>query len=762
MNKRLFFLISLVLVLCLASSASAAMIGWWTFDDSDATDSGPGSHHGTVVADGPNTVTFVFDVERDSNVAYFAGDPCVMINLGGGRTSIEDPCTWADIYGDTITMALWLKTDGLFDTSYQCAFAKEDNYKFSRHGSTRRTMRVYLDDDAGGTFGGEDMVADDGQWHHLAAVYNGTTLILYWDGEIDNWENQDGDIGVNAGTTWDVTIGNNQEEYDRAWKGWIDDVRLYDSAYPMFIVRTWAGAYDTYDPVPVDGAEYQEKTLAQVSWTGMGGTTNYRLYLGTSFTDVNTGAAGVDKGEIPGLTMNYSGAPMGDLAYATTYYWRVDSNRSGTVYPGDVWEFTTKPAWTEDPRPPDGTTHYGLSESVGWRGGAGSIRHEVFFSTNEAWVTDACDAVHVATIDAPDPCVYSPTLVVDTTYYWRVDANTGTLYSVGNVWSFSTEATTPEPGLVGYWPLKETDGSGNLTWDMSGKGHNGTLVQGASGTSIGIVYDADRDCNVLDVNNPVEVLNSVVDCGGTSASSPLNVIEAMTLMGWLTMESNLDGENYWITKGSAYRLRANGDTTNSMESYHGGFSDTRQNTVGNISLYDGWHHVALTYDSNASERMIYIDGKRLPGSWGLEEVNDLMMVDDDPFVIGGRLDSEEDTLGWDGRVSEVKMYDRALTCVEVVSGAAQCATAVGDLDANSVINLTDLNILVGLLTTAKINTGQWLINPGDAGWKNCADMEVNGVIDLADLNRMVGNLTWEEITTGTPGTWSYPAGKYCP
>ncbi len=88
-----------------------------------------------------------------------------------------------------------------------------------------------------------------------------------------------------------------------------------------------------------------------------------------------------------------------------------------------------------------------------------------------------------------------------------------------------------------------------------------------------------------------------------------------------------------------------------------------------------------------------------------------------------------------------------------------CVTCGGDLDANGVVNLDDLNQLVGDLTMAKINTGQWLINPGDAEWRSCSDMDSDDDIDLADLNRMVGNLTWEKIMADN---WYYPCGTYDP
>ena len=70
MCKRLFFLISIVLVLGLVGNASADLVARWTFDDGDATDSGPdGTHHGTLKqGDLHTSIGFVYDAVRDSNV----------------------------------------------------------------------------------------------------------------------------------------------------------------------------------------------------------------------------------------------------------------------------------------------------------------------------------------------------------------------------------------------------------------------------------------------------------------------------------------------------------------------------------------------------------------------------------------------------------------------------------------------------------------------------------------------------------------------
>ena len=49
---------------------------------------------------------------------------------------------------------------------------------------------------------------DDGQWHHVAGVYDGTRMSLYVDGVLDATSAASGRINING---YDVLIGGNAE-----------------------------------------------------------------------------------------------------------------------------------------------------------------------------------------------------------------------------------------------------------------------------------------------------------------------------------------------------------------------------------------------------------------------------------------------------------------------------------------------------------------------------------------------------------------------
>jgi len=65
---------------------------------------------------------------------------------------------------------------------------------------------------------------NDGRWHHVAAVYDGTRISLYTDGRLDTSVEAAGTLRTN---NYKVLLGANDEKPGRNWSGLIDDVRIY-------------------------------------------------------------------------------------------------------------------------------------------------------------------------------------------------------------------------------------------------------------------------------------------------------------------------------------------------------------------------------------------------------------------------------------------------------------------------------------------------------------------------------------------------------
>ncbi len=127
------------------------------------------------------------------------------------------------------TIAAWIKTQ-LFENFYQAVITKGNSawrlHRFEPMQSlclslegARTTSHAY------GEVAGQTAV-DDGQWHHVAAVFDGHHLSLYLDGRLEDR------AVVFAGTLQKsdapVWIGNTYgASYNRFFVGLIDDVRIY-------------------------------------------------------------------------------------------------------------------------------------------------------------------------------------------------------------------------------------------------------------------------------------------------------------------------------------------------------------------------------------------------------------------------------------------------------------------------------------------------------------------------------------------------------
>jgi hypothetical protein len=151
-----------------------------------------------------------------------------------------------DAITDKITVSTWFRVD-VFDVTYQPIVTKGDSsWRIARNSETNGlqwrcngpvpTFRI------NGTVN-----VNDGEWHHAAGTYDGTTAWLYVDGKLDGTMATAGPIAKN---TQKVNIGANAEQTARLWKGAIDEVRIYSRALTEPEVRYLA------DQTPGDGKLY--------------------------------------------------------------------------------------------------------------------------------------------------------------------------------------------------------------------------------------------------------------------------------------------------------------------------------------------------------------------------------------------------------------------------------------------------------------------------------------------------------------------------
>ncbi len=120
---------------------------------------------------------------------------------------------------------------------------------------------------------------------------------------------------------------------------WIDAVKFYEGDY---VPTTFGPRVAPENPSPESGATDVPQDVV-LSWDPGEFAATHDVYFGTSFADVNTGAAGTLAG--PGQAAT-TFDPEGLLDFGQTYYWRVDEVNAppdSSVFAGPVWSFTVEP-----------------------------------------------------------------------------------------------------------------------------------------------------------------------------------------------------------------------------------------------------------------------------------------------------------------------------------------------------------------------------------------------------------------------------------
>lgn len=280
------------------------------------------------------------------------------------------------------------------------------------------------------------------------------------------------------------------------------------------------------------------------------------------------------------------------------------------------------------PEPADGSVGVPLLDlKLSWLPGAGAIEHRLRLG-------DDPDDLPLLTTETDPDFAGDLELQADTTYYWRVDevASDGTV-EAGTLWSFNTGQ------LVALWSLDE--GEGMTISDSSGNDHTGVLKGDPTWTSgaIGGALEFDGDGDYVDL--------------GTSPS--FDITDRLTVTAWIKVTSfDVDWQTI-ISKGDvAWRLsRSQGDNL------HFACTGLWPEWVhGNANVNDGrWHHAAGVCDGTTLR--LYIDGQLDVSVTTAGRIN----VCEYPVTIGENL--EEPQRAWNGAIDEVRLYNYALSEMEV-------------------------------------------------------------------------------------------------
>jgi hypothetical protein len=204
-----------------ADPGNAALVALYAFDG-NANDSAGNGYNG-VENGTPSYEAGVTGqaLSLDGFASYVTID-----SVGIGSAAPRSIAGWAK--ADTDSMATWTNVFGFTGSS-----TNGEHFDIQIVGSTGTTTA--------GSFGLHrhgwemDITANDLEWHHLAATFDGTTVSVYGDGRLVNT-----DTVSNVNTPGPVHMGKRQDN-DNYFEGLVDDVRIYDTALSQEEIAWIAG-----------------------------------------------------------------------------------------------------------------------------------------------------------------------------------------------------------------------------------------------------------------------------------------------------------------------------------------------------------------------------------------------------------------------------------------------------------------------------------------------------------------------------------------
>ena len=174
----------------------------------------------------------------EGNAGFVAGEVGQAFAFDGIGSYVSIPDSAAlDSFTTNITIELWLKSGQLTPNSDWKGIVTKGNSSWRLQATSGAKTVAFSASGASpsGDLSGTRTV-NDGQWHHVAAVYDGSNMYIYVDGTLDVSQPATGAISQNNDP---MCIGANSKAYVIScrcnelgyfFNGWVDEVSIYDRA----------------------------------------------------------------------------------------------------------------------------------------------------------------------------------------------------------------------------------------------------------------------------------------------------------------------------------------------------------------------------------------------------------------------------------------------------------------------------------------------------------------------------------------------------
>lgn len=190
-----------------------------------------------------------------------------------------------------MSMAAWVKVDA-FTQNWQAIITKGDTaWQLQRYGSSDKV--AFSTNGLSNVDLASAASINDGEWHHVAAVYDGLKKYIYIDGRLDASVDVTGQLATNDDNVW---IGNNAQSTGRAFLGALDEVVILPAALSADAVKllmnsTYPAIALNDDFVPFQAAASASTTVSGAAQVNAKGTTSTHRFnetveaaLGSSIT----------------------------------------------------------------------------------------------------------------------------------------------------------------------------------------------------------------------------------------------------------------------------------------------------------------------------------------------------------------------------------------------------------------------------------------------------------------------------------------------
>jgi formylglycine-generating enzyme required for sulfatase activity len=205
------------------------LVAWWRLDDgsgSSARDSSGNDNHGTL-----------------------HGDPQWTAGKIGGALDFDGDGDYVDCgnpdmfnFDEQVTAGAWINLRSVPGSSRAIVAKGENGWRLALTRSTSGFEFAVAGRDFGypGTLSGIQVAF--GEWHHVCGTYDGETIRIYIDGQMDGTSNYTRGIATN---NVNLLIGDNPQWTGRFWDGLIDDVFVFSRALSDDEIRVvMQGLYD--------------------------------------------------------------------------------------------------------------------------------------------------------------------------------------------------------------------------------------------------------------------------------------------------------------------------------------------------------------------------------------------------------------------------------------------------------------------------------------------------------------------------------------